>query len=460
MRKYYFFIFAILFNSVSAFSQILIIKNTNVVDVKAGAVIKNMSVVIEGNRIKDILKDASKYKGQTVDGTNKYLIPGLWDMHTHNWTAEQFFPLLLANGVTGIRDMFGSMDSIHKWRKSIQDGNILGPVIYASGPIVDGPKPVWPGSVAVSKPEQVAAVVDSVKNKLKVDFIKVYSLLPRDVYFKIAEEAKKQGIAFEGHIPNEVYIVEGAKAGQKSQEHLTNLIQESSDSADYFMKVNQKLITDTTMRNPVIKLGIVLRTFNPKKLDAIISDLAKYGSWICPTLTVNRSIGRMRDSSFTSDPRVHYMMPGIAARWNPANDFRFKALTDEYFQIHQKILALQLTAIKKMQDAGVKLLAGTDFPNPYCFPGFSLHDELQLMVKAGLTPLQALQTATLNPALFFEITNDYGTVEKGKVANLVLLDKNPLENIDNTRKIESVFINGKMLGKETLQQMMQKLWHE
>lgn len=404
MNKLLFSLFALVVCTPGV-TQTLIINNTNVVDVTKGTVIKGAFVVIENNRIVKVLRNKGNYQGQTIDGKNKYLIPGLWDMHTHNWNSEQFFPLLIANGVTGIRDMFGDMNSIKKWREEIYSGKILGPVIFASGPIVDGPKPVWPGSVALSSSEQVRGKIDSLKNKVNVDFIKVYSLLPRSVYFTIAEEAKKQNITFQGHIPDEVTILEAAKAGQKSQEHLINFILESSDSLDRIREVS-KLTATSGVRNSTTKLQMMIRTFIEKRLATLTNELAKYNTWICPTLTVNRSLGRLKDTTFTNDSRLHYVMPSLKTMWNPANDFRFKNLSDEYFELNRKFFELQLKVVKQLQQSGVKLLAGTDFPNPYCFPGFSLHDELQLMVQAGLTPIQALQTATINPALFFQITKD------------------------------------------------------
>lgn len=440
-------------------SQFLTIRNVNVVDVKSGEIKRNVNVVIEQNRIKRVSQTGGSYKGKVVDGTGKYLIPGLWDMHTHNWNSEQFFPMMLANGVTGIRDMFGQMANINKWRKEIAEGRLDGPVIFASGPIVDGPKPVWPGSIAIGNPVQVHSVLDSMKNILHVDFIKVYSLMPRDVYFKLAEEAKKQNIPFAGHIPNEITVLEAAKSGQKSQEHLLGFIQDASDSASYMMKVAQRIIIDTTFRDRTTRLRMQLRTFNSKKLSTLISELTKHDTWICPTLTVNRSIGHLMDTAFINDPRIQYMMPGIKQMWNPANDFRFKTLPPEYYELNQKIFALQLNVVKQLNHAGIRLLAGTDFPNPYCFPGFSLHDELQLMVEAGLSPLQALQTATINPALFLDITKDYGTIEESRIANLVLLDKNPLENIQYTKRIQGVVINGKYLGKQQISQMLSDLRH-
>lgn len=440
--------------------QTLIIKNTNVVNVRNGSIARNVSVVIRNNRITAVVKNGTPYKGQIVDGRNKYLIPGLWDMHTHNWNAEPFFPLLLTNGVTGIRDMFGSIDSINRWRAAIATGQINGPVIFASGPIVDGPKPVWPGSVAISNPEQVPRIVDSLKNTLKVDFIKVYSLLSRPVYFRIAEEAKRQNIPFEGHLPNEISVLEAARAGQKSQEHLLGFIQEASDSSDYLQKIARKLITDTILQGRTARMKMLIRSFNKQKLVDLVKELAKYDSWICPTLVVNRNIAFMNDTGFINDNRLHYMMPAMKDMWNPANDPRFNTVPPEYYELYKKLLGLMLITVKEMQQAGIKLLAGTDYPNPYCFPGFSLHDELDLMVQAGLSPLQALQTATINPALFLNISADYGTAEPGKVANLVLLDKNPLENIAYTKCIHAVIVNGNLLDKEKLQMMLKKLWHE
>lgn len=459
MKKLIGFILIFLIYSPNLFSQVLI-KNTNIVDVKTGSITKNVSVLINNKRIERIAKEIKVAdNAQVIDGTGKYMIPGLWDMHTHTWSAEGFFPLLIANGVTGIRDMFGSMYSLNKWKEDIASGKLIGPVIYASGPIVDGPKPIWPGSVAISSPEQVPGVIDSLKNKLKVDFVKVYSLLQRADYFKIAEETRKQNISFAGHVPAEVTVLEAAKAGQKSQEHLIGFVQGASDSADYFNKVSQKQIIDTPLKIPAIKLRRLLNTFNEKNLSALIKELAKYDVWICPTLTVNHNLGYLADSVFTNDPRIHYMMAGMKNFWDPKNDFRFKTIGDEYYDLSRKTFALHLKIVKQLQDAGVKMIAGTDYPNPYCFPGFSLHDELGYMVDAGLTPLQALQTATINPARYFGITNDYGTVEPNKVANLVLLNENPLLKIDNTKNIFAVILNGKYIGKAELEQMLKKLWH-
>ena len=452
----------LLFSGPIIFGQSITLSNVNLIDVTDGSVKSDVYILIENGRIKRIDKIRPTYPATIalVDCRGKFVIPGLWDMHTHTWNSKNFFPLLIANGVTGIRDMFSNMDSVRFWRRQAKTNELLAPVIYGSGPIVDGPKPVWPGSVALSNPHRVSAVIDSMKLNLGVDFIKVYSLLSKATYLKIAEECKRQGLAFDGHIPNEVTVLEAAQAGQRSQEHLLGFIAESSDSAAYIGRLSRKEITDPKFSDRVSIMRLQMNTFNEGKLDALIKDLAKYKIWICPTLTVNRSMGNLKVPTFTNDKRTHYMMPGVVSLWNPANDFRFKAMGDEYFELLRNGFDIHLKTVKKLHRAGVKLLAGTDYPNPYCFPGFSLHDELELMVSAGLSPLDALQTATLNPALFFEITNDFGTVEVGKVANLVLLDKNPLENIGNTRSIFGVLVYGKMIPKSELNAMLKNLWVE
>lgn len=441
----------------TSLAQSFTIENVNVVDVKVGAIRKGLNVVIENNRITSISRTKKETKSQVVDGSGKYLIPGLWDMHTHNWTAEQFFPLLIANGVTGIRDMFGDMTNIRRWREEIKVGKIVGPVMYASGPILDGPKPVWPGSIAVNSPDQVHRIIDSMKNEVHVDFIKVYSLLPRDVYFKIAEEARLQHLSFQGHKPDNVTTLEAATAGQGSQEHLMGFVEESSDSSSKIQELSRAL-AEKGQRNSKDRMKLILRTFNEGKLKTLADEFAKSGTWICPTLVVNRNLGLLKDTTLTNDKRLHYMMPQMKARWNPVNDFRFKSLTEEHFELSRKQFALQLKVVNQLQKSGVRLLAGTDFPNPYCFPGFSLHDELQLLVEAGLSSLQALQTATINPALFLNITTEAGSVEEGKAANLVLLEDDPLADIRNTKRIHAVISNGRFLDRQELDSMLHKLW--
>src|SRR5262245_42540586 len=180
----------------------------------------------------------------------------------------------------------------------------------------------------------------------------------------------------------------------------------------------------------------------------------KNGTWQCPTLVVLRNIRDLDDPSITNDVRVKYMPRELRSSWDPARDKRFQTRTTEEIEVGKRTFPKELEIVGDMQRAGVGILAGTDTGNPYCFPGFSLHDELELLVKAGLTPMEALQAATRNPARFMGREKELGTVEEGKLADLVLLDANPLETIANTKKINAVVFGGRLFPKTSLNEML------
>jgi imidazolonepropionase-like amidohydrolase len=194
----------------------------------------------------------------------------------------------------------------------------------------------------------------------------------------------------------------------------------------------------------------VMDTYDAAKAAALFARFKKNGTWQVPTLTVLRAIANLDDKDFTNDKRLKFMPPGIRAFWSPKNDFRLKSMTPEDYAFGRKQFKRNMELVGAMHRAGVGLLAGTDVMNPYCFPGLSLHDELELLVEAGLSPMAALQTATRGPAEYLRQLKDFGTVEQGKIADLVLLEADPLQDIKNTRKIASVIIGGKLLTREVL----------
>jgi imidazolonepropionase-like amidohydrolase len=454
---------ALLLLSVFAFPQQkrLVLQNLNIVDVEKGGILQNQSVIVTGDRITKIGKSSSirpQGDDSVVNCDGQYLIPGLWDMHTHVWMAEYYFPLFIANGVTGHRGMLESIFMASQWKKQGNTAGTMTPAGFYAGPILDGPKPTWPGSVAISNPEQGRKAVDSLKNKLHVDFLKVYSGLSKESYYAIADEAKKQQIPFAGHVPNLMTLLECVRAGQRTTEHMMGMIEGASDSSDYYYDVMRGNKTDTLLRNNrPVRRAFLARTFSEKKLATIISELKKNDSWVCPTMTVIRGIAYIKDSALIKDPRLQYALPMFKNMWNPANDFRLRTATDEFFENEKKEFELNKRILNLLHKGGVKILAGTDTPNPYCFPGFSLHDELQIMVESGFTPLQALQTATLNPAMFFNIRNDYGTVSENKLASLVLLKDNPLTNISNTKSIQAVILRGKFISNNEINELLAKI---
>ncbi len=455
MRKIFLSV-SVLFSS-QLFAQTIFIKNTNIIDVETGKVVSNKHIIIKDGIISQIANGTKIFKIKTdtiIDGKGKYLMPGLWDMHTHVWNDASTFPLLIANGITGIRGMFESMYSVNKWREDISKGRITGPLLFVAGPIVDGPKPIWPGSVAVSNEAEGRQAVDSLKYKLKVDFIKTYSLLSYNSYMAIADECKKQNIVFAGHVPNEVSVVEAANAGQKSQEHLYGMMEIASDSSDYWFAYQKGTVKDSLWKERSTRKAFLFRTYNESKLKAALKKIKKTNTYICPTLTVNRGVANINDTALLNDRRMEYMGAFMKNNWDYRKDFRFKNRTDTDFAQAKREYGLKLKITKLVYDAGIPILAGTDFPNPHCYIGFGLHDELKLLVKAGLAPSSALQTATINPAKYFGIENTEGSVSVNKNANLVLLSKNPLLDIANTESIEMVFIKGKPFTKNQLQGLL------
>lgn len=434
----------------------------------------DMTVIITGYRIAEIAKSDSIRSprfARTIDATGSFLIPGLWDMHAHpddpelwplhpaeNWGEQQkasLLTLLIANGVTGIRDMGGDLRLLQNWRNRIGAGVLIGPHIRACGPLLDGPKPMWPGSVAISTAEQARQAVRDLK-KQRADFIKVYSGLSRDAYFAIADEARKLKITFAGHVPDSVTPEEASDAGQASEEHLLQIVEACSDRDAIRNKVDELRkagATPAEMRRAYIET--MLATFDNKKAGALFAKFVKNNTWITPTIVARQNNVSFEEYYPKSIDRLKYMPRYILDYWDPKSNAHLKNRSPERLAAEKKLVNKYLEIIGAMQRAGVRLMTGSDFgANPLLFPGWGVHDEMALFVKAGLTPMEAIQAATKNPATFFELNNSVGTVEKGKIADLVVLSANPLEDINNTRKITAVVFGGRMFDRAELNRML------
>ncbi len=435
-----------------AAGDLLVLSNVTVVDVRTGALRPDQTVILEGHYIASITpSESAKYSGDArrVNCRGLFLIPGLWDMHVHltfgDWfpdAQEISLPLFVANGVTGVRDMGSELDIVEDWRNDIEAGWLVGPRIYTSGPMLDGPKPRFPSSIAVTTPEDGRRAVADLKRR-GADFIKLQSLIPRDAVFAIAEEARKEEIPFEGHVPDSVRASEMSAAGMKSFEHLIGIFEGSSAAEDDFLKGNK---TE----------GRFLATYDAARAASLAAMLAKNQTWQCPTLVWERGGNLIDVTDFGQDARAKY----VPASWKTKTwkKFRYEIIqgygTDD-LPTRKKFLDKELEAVGMLYKTGVRFLAGTDTPaGVYVFPGFSLHEELQRFMAAGFTPLEALQTATINPARFFGMENQLGSIEKGKLADLVLLSANPLEDIANTQKIAGVVVNGRYFSRAELDQML------
>jgi hypothetical protein len=434
----------------------LVLTHVTVIDTTGAPAEPDMTIIISAGRITALGKAGTieaPDNAEVVDAIGKFLIPGLWDMHVH-WYDKTYLPLFTANGVTGVRQMAGA--AIHlSWRKELAEGMLLGPRMVLAGRIVDGPKPFWPNSITVETEEQGRQAVRTTKEE-GFEFVKVYSLLPRDGYFGIASEARQQGIPFAGHLPHSVRVAEASDAGQKSVEHLTGVLLGCSSQEEELRREMLEKHKPGEFNADLVRYANqkMLDSYDESKAAALFARFVRNGTWQVPTLTVGRSLAHLDVGEFINDPRLKYMPPSLRKRWNPASDLRFQKVTPEAYADRKVLFVKQMELVGAMRRAGVEILAGTDVLNPYCFPGFSLHDELELLVKAGLTPTEALQTATRNPARYLDQEKDFGSVGIGKVADLVLLEGNPLLDITNTQKIAAVVVEGKLLTREMLNKML------
>ncbi len=449
----------------------LVITHISIVDISTGETQPDMTVLISDGRIKEIASSTTfriPERVQVVECQGKFLIPGLWDMHVHMFNQVSgrppnawYFPLFVANGVTSIREMWTKpedMEQVHEWRRLEAEGRLLAPRIAAVGTLVDGPAGAettqiggaLPGPTAniVRTPEEARDFVRALKAVGDIDFVKTYSSLSREAYFAIADEAKKQGLPFAGHVPFLVDAAEASSAGQRSMEHLNQILESSSVRSQELFHVPGRDWSSKYEK-------LMLDTFSQQRFGKLVAVLAKNQSWQVPTLVTARVYAFPRDPRIIrNENRSRYIPANEIANWKKLFPERVQEPTDTEKAVRGRLWQKQLEVVRRMKEAGVPFMAGTDLGTANIYPGFSLHDELALLVEAGFTPMQALQTATRNPARFLGQMDSLGTVEKGKIADLVVLDANPLKDIHNTQKIRAVIVNGRYLDRGEVDKLL------
>jgi imidazolonepropionase-like amidohydrolase len=434
----------------------IVIAHVTVINPGTSSVQRDRTVVINSDRITAV-SDSGKFQppkgARIIDGTGQYLIPGLWDMHVHSAFGDWFpggrdiiLPLFIANGVTGVRDMGGDLPVLQTWRKEIANGQLIGPRMVVSGPMLDGYLPGdklrFPSSIAVTTSASAIAAVDSLK-KQGVDFIKVQSVISHDSYVAAAAEAHKQGLPIVSHVPDKVRIREVVAAGQKSIEHLMGIFEGCSTEEDKFIQGKGNL-------------ALLLSTQDKRRCDALAKLLAQNQTWQVPTLAWQRG-GEFLDQLDLKHQPLDKYVPAYwrNVAWRRFTDEMMPDLLRDPLALRHDYFARNLQITGALHRAGVPFLAGTDSaPGVYIMPGFSLHDELANFVEAGFTPMESLQTATSNPAKFLGMQAGLGSVEPGKIADLVLLKSNPLEDIRNIHNINAVVASGRILDRAALDQIL------
>jgi hypothetical protein len=460
-------------------SHWLVITNVTVVDVRDGTSQPGVTVVIHNDRITAIAKHALiqiEHNVEVVNANGEYLIPGFWDMHVHltlrpepKLASEVLLPLLLAHGVVGVRDMGGDWEQIQQLRNGIGAGKLAGFTLLSPGPFVDGPQPADAAVVPVSNAAEARAAVRSLKAR-GVDFIKVQARLSSEAYLAVADEAKRQGISFVGHVPESMNAGEVSDAGQRSIEHLSpalpgdagillacsaqeaELRQELAVLSQAEQKPDAK-VEELRARTQELQARL-LDSYNPAKADALLARLARNRTWVVPTLIFSQSYRPLSPQDLGQDVPLQYVPAATRQRWEERRKRYVESAPPETFALTRRVAEKALALAGALHRAGVPLLAGTDSFDGFDISGFSLHQELELLVKAGLRPTEALQAATLNPVKFLGRERDLGTVEVGKVADLVLLDADPTEDIRNTRKIRGVVLHGHFFDRVELDKML------
>lgn len=440
----------------------LVLRDVTIVNIERNRLEPRRDVVIVGDRIVGVHASGTTRapkQGRVLDGSGKFLMPGLWDFHVHVFSVpgeEDFaLPLYILNGITGVRDV-GALRSLPEQQRvaaAIERGERVGPRLVLAGALIDGPPGSWPGQmVAVSPDEGRKRVRESKAAGWRS--IKSYSLLSEPTYLAIADEAQRQHLTLYGHIPESVRLEAAVSAGHRSIEHFGRVTQACSLEEDAMISANAQALKAP---DPLPALMAVMMGHNGRTLAswdgircaAVVRRLASADAAVMPSLMVSDFY--LGKDPAADDPRMRSVPRAVREQWGQG-DWRRQQIPPELLAQAPKSVALDWKTFKMAHDAGVTILAGTDaaFANPFLFHGFTLHDELQRYVDAGLTPQQALMTATVNPGRFLRRGNLAGRVGIRQKADLVLLDANPLADIVAMRRIHAVVANGRLFNRAAL----------
>ncbi len=443
----------------------------NVVDVTRGEIHYGQTVVIVGGRIQAIAPSGNAQipaSALRVPGEGRYLMPGLWDMHVHlrgdlknpaiRMADENaaLLDLFLPNGITGIREMGGDLaDDVLRWRGEIAAGKRMGPRILTAGRKIDREPPAWPGSLGVKTEAEAREAVRQVKQS-GADFVKIYfSEVSPEVLHGVVDEAHKLRLRVTGHMPLNMSIQEFIETGVDGMEHAQYLPAGDREEYDRFVKERAHRRDTPWAMDAMETNARLLAMEDSKQSEVVYRRMAEKQFWVTPTLTVYEHVIEQASRDYEQDARKRYIFPSIWASWD--------AKTGDRTTLQGRPLEIRKISFKRWQDgtvaahkAGVPMLLGTDSgaDNVHTIPGWSIHEELEALVKAGLSPVEALRMGTIDAARWRGEDATEGSVEPGKVADLVILRSNPLEAIRHTEEIDAVFKNGKQYSRADLDAML------
>lgn len=440
----------------------LIIDKVTLIDPIDGAM-ENQTVIISHGKIFKIVPSETiilDQRNQILDGTGKYLMPGLWDAHVHfaylEALAPSMFDLFLRFGVTSVRDTGGKLAFVSKYRKMSLERPTKAPRLMIAGPLLDGSPNVYDGSSPRLPPlsikaDDVAHIAKNVETLLqeKVDFLKAYEMLSPEQLGKIIELADANHLKVTGHIPLSMDAVSASNAGMDSFEHLRNLEISCASNAKELRAERRELLQSGQLKQGgelraqihQKQQEIAIANYDDGRADSVLVVLKANDTWQIPTLALNTLFTEQYFADATYQKSYDLLPDSLATYWT-ARSHALKEYPITAFRSAYD--AWNFMMVKKIRDAEIPIMAGTDTPIAFLTPGLSLHVELATLVKAGLTPIEALKSATVKPAAYFDLDGELGRVKSGFWADLVLLTDNPLDNIANTKNIAAVIKQGEI----------------
>ncbi len=443
----------------------LVITNVNVIDVLSGDIHTNQTLVIRDGLIADILQagNAGDFAGaKMVDHSGHYAMPGLWDMHIHIRGGpdlvddnERLLTRYLGYGVTGVRDAAGDLsDEVLAWREAVAAGRMEAPVIFTSLRKLEGPTGGWPGSLRIDNESDIDTALDTLSSD-HPDFIKIYSSsIAPGLYLESIRKAEKRGFKTAAHMLFSVPFEDTIAAGLDSIEHALYL-HKAASTEDRAISSDVRKAREggngSEAGDPFVRM---MASYDRDHAFLVFKDLARRGVAVTPTLYIDHLLRFLDENDHMDDPELAQIPAAIRETYQGRVEGALRRSPEAIERDHRRMQAtIALTGLA--HEAGVTLLAGSDTgaSNSYVYPGDSLHQELRMLVEAGLSPLDALRAATVNGARWLDQTERYGSIEKGKAADILILEKNPLEAIENTRSAAALIRAGAYMDADKLRSL-------
>ena len=431
----------------------LVIENGNVIDIVSGNIEKQNIFINDGRIVKLSNQEDKSIKSEIIlDGTDKFILPGFWDNHVHFRGGDSliqankdFLKLFIMNGITTVRDAGGDLtSSVMEWKEQIENKELVGPTIFSAGPKIDGKNATWAGSLVVENEDDIVVALDSLES-LKVDFVKLYdSRISGKLYLNTIQEATKRGLITSGHMPFTVKLEETLDAGIGAIEHLYYVLKGCSSE--------EEIITEAIKNGDYgfwASMEKLTASYDDATAQKTFESLKKHNTYVVPTLHIGNVLSYLDEVNHEDDTYLKLMPSGIVKTYEGRIRSALNS-SEKARQDRKELNSFFKELARSLSDANVNLLAGSDSgaSNSYAYPGISLHRELEAMVEIGISNLKALQNSSYNGAHFLKKDLDYGTIEVGKISDLVMLNSNPLDDIKNTKDINFVVKGNEVFNPE------------